>query len=810
MTEAAAAERFEQAAQLRDAIRTIETLRDAAAEDGRRRARRSRRVRPQARAGRRRGADVPDARRARRRARRAGDRAGPDARRRPGRDAERRWRRVQRARGRAAAVLRRSTGAAGDAPAGGVRASGHRDARGLAVGVAGRRVRLVVPKRGEKRGLLDLAARNAALAYQAHFDESVAAHYDALETLRVVLALPALPRRIECFDISTLQGGETVASMVVCEEGRMKRTEYRKFRIRGVESTVGDRESVGSREPVSRKSSPAARLAASARAQPRASMNAEARAPSASAQPRPEPRRPAPIPGSSTTSRRCTRSCCGAIGELLEPGGPFPDLILIDGGKGQLSAAYAALAELGLERLVAVGIAKKEELLFTRDRVDGIALRAGQPGAAADAADPRRGAPLRGHVPSPAAQDRATCARSSTTIAGIGPRRRKPLLTTFGSVAGVRRASREELGARSSAPRRADAVLRTSARAPEGRRGLAGARQTLDKSGALPYACRFLTPAIRPRLSSPSLDLLSIALPFAIVLIVALGSRGGARVDGRPARRSDRADARPDVAQSAGAHRLDRHGPVSADRALTAACRSSAGRSRCRSTSAGCGAAAATSCWSPPPGRSATCCWRSSRAMRASAWCPRTARRRRVAADRLFRVRHHQRAAGGLQPDPGAAARRRQRARRPPAAERRARCSTGCGRYGFIVLYALMLTGVLERDHRAADGVLQDGCCSRETTRRLGHAPDRAAAPRPSGRRAAELGAAAGHATTASTSSPTGTRSRATTPTPSGIVDERARQRRRLDRRRHRSGAEHALRPVARAGARRALPAALR
>ena len=59
---------------------------------------------------------------------------------------------------------------------------------------------------------------------------------------------------------------------------------------------------------------------------------------------------------------------------MLEAGGPFPDLILIDGGKGQLSAAYAALEELGLGRLIAVGIAKKEELLFTRDREDAIAL----------------------------------------------------------------------------------------------------------------------------------------------------------------------------------------------------------------------------------------------------------------------------------------------------------------------------------------------------------------------------------------------------------------------------------------------------
>jgi excinuclease ABC subunit C len=98
---------------------------------------------------------------------------------------------------------------------------------------AERRVRICVPRRGEKRGLLDLAARNAAVGYQSRFNENVAANYDALETLRAVLSLPAIPRRIECFDISTIQGSETVASMVVCEDGRMKKGEYRKFKIRG-------------------------------------------------------------------------------------------------------------------------------------------------------------------------------------------------------------------------------------------------------------------------------------------------------------------------------------------------------------------------------------------------------------------------------------------------------------------------------------------------------------------------------------------------------------------------------------------------
>src|SRR5207249_6652705 len=97
---------------------------------------------------------------------------------------------------------------------------------------AGRRVRILVPQRGEKRGFVDLANRNAALAYSTRFNQARAAQYDALETLQHVLALPTLPRRIECFDISTIQGSDTVASMVVCEDGRMRRSDYRKFRIR--------------------------------------------------------------------------------------------------------------------------------------------------------------------------------------------------------------------------------------------------------------------------------------------------------------------------------------------------------------------------------------------------------------------------------------------------------------------------------------------------------------------------------------------------------------------------------------------------
>src|SRR5438876_199282 len=286
---------------------------------------------------------------------------------------------------------------------------------------AGSRVRILVPQRGEKRGLVDLATRNAALAYQIRFNQATAAQYDALETLQAVLALPALPRRIECFDISTIQGSETVASMVVCEDGRMRRGEYRKYRIRGGDSGFGIRDSgIKSRTIKSRTPNPESHP----RSDDFAAMH-------------------------EVVLRRYRK--------LLEQGGPFPDLILIDGGKGQLSAAYGALEHLGLANLVAVGIAKKEELLFTRDRVDPIALAPNEPALL-----------LIERIRDEAHRFAVTFHRRARSmrdlrseldhVPGIGTRRRKTLLTTFGSVAGVRRATREELAA-VIGPKAADAVL---------------------------------------------------------------------------------------------------------------------------------------------------------------------------------------------------------------------------------------------------------------------------------------------------------------------------------------------------------------
>jgi excinuclease ABC subunit C len=261
---------------------------------------------------------------------------------------------------------------------------------------SGERVRIVVPKRGDKRGLLELAARNAALAYERRVAGGLAGDTEAVDSLQRALRLPVRPRRIEAFDVSTIQGRDTVAAVVVAEDGRLQRSEYRKFRIRTVGPSPDDfaamREVVG---------------------------------------------------------RRYRR--------LLEEGGPFPDLVVIDGGKGQLSAAYAALEALGLGNLVAVGLAKKEELLYTRD--DPAPLRLPLDSPALHLVQRLRDEAHRFAV---SFHRRARAMRDLRSeldeVPGIGPRRRQALLARFGSAAAVRQASRDELVAVVGA-RVADALL---------------------------------------------------------------------------------------------------------------------------------------------------------------------------------------------------------------------------------------------------------------------------------------------------------------------------------------------------------------
>ena len=303
---------------------------------------------------------------------------------------------------------------------------------------AGRKVRITVPKRGEKRGLLDLATRNAALAYRSRYSDEARAGAAALDELRTVLGLPVAPRRIECFDISTLQGAETVGSMVVCEDGRAARKEYRKYRVRG--TNWGE-------ERTALPGAPPRRRRRGKGPAPGVDAGADARLLDDFAAMR------------EVVGRRYRR--------LLDDGGPLPDLVVIDGGRGQLSSAYEAFASLGLSNLVAVGLAKQEELIFTRDAADPIALDAASPAL-------RLLQRLRDEAHRFAvtyhrtARSRRDLQSALDGIPGVGPRRRRVLLTRFGSLANVRRATREELvpvvGAKV-----ADAVLAHFAAVPQAR-----------------------------------------------------------------------------------------------------------------------------------------------------------------------------------------------------------------------------------------------------------------------------------------------------------------------------------------------------
>ncbi len=160
----------------------------------------------------------------------------------------------------------------------------------------GRRVRIVYSQRGEKRDLIDLAEKNAKLAFEQRFRVLKPDMKRVLEELQETLELPRFPARIESFDISHIQGAENVAGMVVADNGKMNRSEYRKFRIRNVQ---GANDVASMREAVLRR------------------------------------------------YRR-----------LLDEGKPLPDLVMIDGGKGQLNAAAEAMRELDLEAVPMVGIVK--------------------------------------------------------------------------------------------------------------------------------------------------------------------------------------------------------------------------------------------------------------------------------------------------------------------------------------------------------------------------------------------------------------------------------------------------------------------
>lgn len=267
----------------------------------------------------------------------------------------------------------------------------------------GHRVEIIAPQRGAKRALVDLVETNARHSFNQRFRVMKPASEVIAEALAGALGLPEPPKRIESFDISHIQGSDTVASMVVWENGKMKKSDYRKFIIRGKPSDLGGN--------------------AAASTEYRSAEDSLLRDDFASMR--------------ETVTRRYRR--------LIEEKQPLPSLILIDGGVGQLHAAAEALNSLGLTAQPLASIAKKEELLFVQGREnDPIRLDHHSPilHVVQLIRDETHRFAVTFHR---LRRGKSRVATSLTAVPGIGEHTARKLLKKFGSVARLKQMSVNEL-----------------------------------------------------------------------------------------------------------------------------------------------------------------------------------------------------------------------------------------------------------------------------------------------------------------------------------------------------------------------------
>jgi len=249
----------------------------------------------------------------------------------------------------------------------------------------GHKIEIAVPQRGEKKSLVDLAGQNAHGSYTQRFRVLEPSRKAIQEALADVLMLPDLPRRIECFDISHIQGAETVASMVVWEDGKMNKSAYRKFKMKTV---AGVDDFASMREVVERR------------------------------------------------YRR-----------LKDEDQPMPSLVLIDGGLGQLHAAAEALESLGFTSQPLASIAKKEEVIYLYGNEDEpIVLDRRSPvlHLVQLIRDESHRFAVGYHRQRRAMRDRDS---ELLNIPGVGAQTRQRLLTHFGSLRDVQQATAESLAA---------------------------------------------------------------------------------------------------------------------------------------------------------------------------------------------------------------------------------------------------------------------------------------------------------------------------------------------------------------------------
>jgi excinuclease ABC subunit C len=248
----------------------------------------------------------------------------------------------------------------------------------------GRPVQILTPQGGRKRALLELVARNARHSFERRFRVAKPAASEMLENLAEALDLPKVPRRIECFDVSHIQGSDIVASMVVWEDGRMKKSDYRKF----IMKTVPYNDDFASMKEV--------------------------------------------------VGRRYRR--------LREENKALPDLVLIDGGVGQLHAASAALEELEIINQPVAAIAKKEEILYVLGREnEPVAFDHHSPALhlVQQVRDEAHRFALAFHRSRRKGRELTT---ELIRIPGVGEQTARKLLAQFGSLNALRAVSEEELG----------------------------------------------------------------------------------------------------------------------------------------------------------------------------------------------------------------------------------------------------------------------------------------------------------------------------------------------------------------------------
>ncbi|WP_263418833.1 excinuclease ABC subunit UvrC [Terriglobus albidus] len=249
----------------------------------------------------------------------------------------------------------------------------------------GHKIELAAPQRGDKRSLVDLVCQNAKQAYDQRFRTLQPTNKAIAEALQDALSLEEPPRRIECFDISHIQGAETVASMVVWEDGAMKKSDYRKFKVKTV---TGVDDFASMREIVHRRYS-----------------------------------------------------------RLLEEKKELPSLILIDGGLGQLHAAYTALEQLGLTLQPLASIAKREEIVYVYGQEDEpVVLDRRSPvlHLIQKIRDESHRFAITYHRKRREMRDRDS---ELLAIPGVGPRTRQRLLEHFGSLRGIKQAGPDALSA---------------------------------------------------------------------------------------------------------------------------------------------------------------------------------------------------------------------------------------------------------------------------------------------------------------------------------------------------------------------------